>query len=153
MPAEHRASNECRLRQSLRKDLKRNAQCGGGVALQCGYRVKGCWVWCAHPDATGTFRLARPTVDPFANCRHRLAPAHPGTDRADRKPKHPAPSQGPGHINRHKTGEAIRQFQEALRLKPHYADTRKHLAVVLAVKADSSQQSGASTHPLVGTFV
>ena len=57
------------------------------------------------------------------------------------------------HINRHKTGEAIRQFQEALRLKPHYADTRKHLAVVLAVKADSSQQPGASTHPLVGTFV
>jgi len=41
--AEERARTESRLRQSLRKDLKRIAQRGRGLALQYGYRLKGCW--------------------------------------------------------------------------------------------------------------
>lgn len=42
-PTEERARSESRLRQSLRKDLKRIAQRGRGLALQYGYRLKGCW--------------------------------------------------------------------------------------------------------------
>ena len=41
--AEERARTESRLRQSLRKDLQRIAQRGRGLALQYGYRLKGCW--------------------------------------------------------------------------------------------------------------
>jgi transposase len=41
--AEERARTESRLRQSLKKDLKRIAQRGRGLALQYGYRLKGCW--------------------------------------------------------------------------------------------------------------
>ena len=41
--AEERARTESRLRQSLRKDLKRITQRGRGLALQYGYRLKGCW--------------------------------------------------------------------------------------------------------------
>jgi len=41
--AEERLRTESRLRQSLRKDLKRLTQRGRGVALQYGYRLKGCW--------------------------------------------------------------------------------------------------------------
>jgi PAS domain S-box-containing protein len=41
--AEERARTESRLRQSLRKDLKRIPQRGRGLALQYGYRLKGCW--------------------------------------------------------------------------------------------------------------
>ena len=44
------------------------------------------------------------------------------------------------------TDEAIRQFQEALRLKPDFAGARASLEVVLAAKARSSQPSGASTN-------
>ena len=44
------------------------------------------------------------------------------------------------------TDEAIRQFQEALRLKPDFAGARGSLEVVLAAKARSSQPSGASTN-------
>jgi transposase len=41
--AEERARTESRLRQSLRKDLKRIAQRGRGLARQYGHRLKGCW--------------------------------------------------------------------------------------------------------------
>jgi transposase len=40
---QERSRTESRLRQSLRKDLKRLAQRGRGLALQYGYRLKGCW--------------------------------------------------------------------------------------------------------------
>lgn len=40
---QERSRTESRLRQSLRKDLKRIAQRGRGLALQYGYRLKGCW--------------------------------------------------------------------------------------------------------------
>ena len=40
---EERARTQSRLRQSLKKDLKRIAQRGRGLALQYGYRLKGCW--------------------------------------------------------------------------------------------------------------
>jgi tetratricopeptide (TPR) repeat protein len=49
--------------------------------------------------------------------------------------------------NQGHAAEAIRQFQEALRLKPDYADARKNLDFVLATKADSPPQPGASTNP------
>jgi transposase len=42
-PEQERSRTESRLRQSLRKDLKRLAQRGRGLALQYGYRLKGCW--------------------------------------------------------------------------------------------------------------
>lgn len=42
-PEQERSRTESRLRQSLRKDLKRIAQRGRGLALQYGYRLKGCW--------------------------------------------------------------------------------------------------------------
>lgn len=41
--AEERARSQSRLRQSLRRDLKRITQRGRGLALQYGYRLKGCW--------------------------------------------------------------------------------------------------------------
>ena len=41
--AAERSRTESRLRQSLRKDLKRLAARGRGLALQYGYRLKGCW--------------------------------------------------------------------------------------------------------------
>lgn len=41
--AQERARSQSRLRQSLRQDLKRLAQRGRGLALQYGYRLKGCW--------------------------------------------------------------------------------------------------------------
>ena len=41
--AEERSRTESRLRQSLRQDLKRITQRGRGLALQYGYRLKGCW--------------------------------------------------------------------------------------------------------------
>jgi transposase len=40
---QERSRTESRLRQSLKKDLKRLAQRGRGLALQYGYRLKGCW--------------------------------------------------------------------------------------------------------------
>jgi Flp pilus assembly protein TadD len=46
-----------------------------------------------------------------------------------------------------RTDEAIRQFQEALRLKPDYAEVRKNLDVALATQAASPPRPGASTHP------
>jgi hypothetical protein len=42
--------------------------------------------------------------------------------------------------------EAISQFQEALRLKPDYADARRNLDVVLASKTRASGQPGGSTN-------
>jgi protein O-mannosyl-transferase len=48
---------------------------------------------------------------------------------------------------RGQTDEAIRQYQEALRLKPDLVGARKNLEAVLAAKADSPKQPGASTKP------
>jgi Flp pilus assembly protein TadD len=45
-----------------------------------------------------------------------------------------------------RVGEAIRQFQEALKLKPNYTDAHNNLDAVLATRADSSQKPGASTN-------
>ena len=42
--------------------------------------------------------------------------------------------------------EAIRQFQEALRLKPDYAAARQNLDVMLATKGRSSPPPGAATN-------
>ena len=71
---------ESRLRQSLRQDLKRIAQRGRGLALQYGYRLKGCWygprIWPTPADP----RLARPTADPPASRRQRLEPT-PGQEQ------------------------------------------------------------------------
>ena len=62
--AEERARTESRLRQSLRKDLKRIAQRGRGLALQYGYRLKGCWfgprTWPALPIPDWLAQLLMP---------------------------------------------------------------------------------------------
>jgi tetratricopeptide (TPR) repeat protein len=53
---------------------------------------------------------------------------------------------GVAFYQQRRSDEAIRQFQEALRLKPEFTEARKNLEAVLATKAHSSQQPGASTN-------
>ena len=40
------------------------------------------------------------------------------------------------------TGEAVREFQEALRLQPDYADARRSLNAALAAQANPSRPPG-----------
>jgi len=79
--AEERARTESRLRQSLKKDLKRIAQRGRGLAL-LRLPAQGLLVWRAPLAATGDSRLARHMIDSAASRRHRLEPTPQGTDRA-----------------------------------------------------------------------
>ncbi len=62
--AEERARSQSRLRQSLRRDLKRITQRGRGLALQYGYRLKGCWYgprnWPALPIPDWLVQLLTP---------------------------------------------------------------------------------------------
>jgi Flp pilus assembly protein TadD len=57
------------------------------------------------------------------------------------------------HVSRSRTSEAIRQFQEALRLEPDYAEACKNLDVALANRAASPPQPGASSHPCVDDVI
>jgi Flp pilus assembly protein TadD len=41
---------------------------------------------------------------------------------------------GIAHVRTGRTDEAIREFQEAIRLKPDYADARNNLGVAVATK-------------------
>ena len=62
--AEERARSQSRLRQSLRRDLKRIAQRGRGLALHYGYRLKGCWygprIWPTLPIPDWLVQLLAP---------------------------------------------------------------------------------------------
>ena len=88
----------------------------------------------------------RPRLGPERPNRRGHPPIPGSPERETRLPRGP---QLPGHrlYQQGRTGEALRQFQEALQLKPDYADARKNLDAALATKADSPPPPGAATNP------
>ena len=96
--------------------------------------VKGTRLWTqpVHSGCRNPIRSAASSLPPSSDREPDDAQAH----------KHLGLAFG----QKGQTGEAIQQFQEALKIRPDYADARRNLEVVLATQATPSPPPGASTN-------